>query len=87
MITTTLTLAIGSLVKKKFVLWDSIDMEILDFSKASVENVNDLLRDFISEGNYAELRFHVTGVEHEGFLIGSFRRIKTKNRGYQWQLT
>jgi hypothetical protein len=79
MITVTLTLVLGQLKAGKFVAWDSVDMEIINFNKEhACENINHILADFTDKGNlnYAELRFHVTGVEHEGFLIGSFRRMK-----------
>lgn len=89
MITVYLRLDIGELEKGKLKFYDSIDLEINDFNDdVNCDSVNFLLGDYNDDPNvkYAELKVHVSGCHKDGYLIGSFKKIKIKNKGYKWIL-
>ena len=90
MINAYLTLRVGNLDRGSFSEYDSYDLEIADYSdEHSAENINHFLNvaaDPVCK--YAELRLHISGHNHNGFLIGSFRQVKLKTKGshnkYRW---
>lgn len=90
MITVQLVLRVGNLVRGAFREHDSFDMGIMEFhSDVACENINELLNVAADPiGDYAELRLQVSGGPRDGFLIGSFRRVKLKTKGsnnqYRW---
>jgi len=90
MLGVNLVLSIGVL-KGSFQAHESYD---LDFNSADdpydTDNVNTLLASSDDLYDYAELRFTWTGLRHNGFLVGSFKKIKTNTkdgRRYRWILT
>jgi len=70
-----------------FVIRDSYDFVIKNCRDPyAVDNVNSILHSTHSDNNYAELRLYVTGNPFEGFLLGSFQKIKVGKK-YKWVLT
>lgn len=87
MITVCLRLNVGVLEKGKLQFFDSTDLEIKNFREdIACDNVNSLLKDYnnYSDVKYAELRMHASGCHKDGYLIGSFKKIKLKNKGFKW---
>lgn len=87
MIHIDLVLSVGKLEDGIFHEHESWNFAIRDTEESwDVDSVNSILNNCTSAGDkYAELRLHVTGVEH-GFLVGSFKKIKLKNQGYHWMV-
>ena len=66
----------------RFEINDEYDMTIANFkSDVQCDNVNDLLRGLsLINDDLAELRLKVEGIDHDGFLVASFKRTKVKTK-------
>ena len=87
MINTRLLLKIGELKRGgKLSVHDTVDFEIQDYkSDVSCDSINDwLVYQSFDASNYAELRVHFSGIKHDGFLIGTFKKIKMKSGKTRW---
>lgn len=89
MLVVSLVLEVGNLVDGEFQFYDSFTLETHGTEEHDCESVNDLLSNSsCDEANYAQLMFtySLNNTMHS-YLVGSFRRIKLKNRGSKWILT
>jgi hypothetical protein len=88
MINIQLTLRVGKCLRGSLKEHDSYDFEVHDNDDyPACDNINDFLNtisDPISD--YAELMLQVNGSRYSKFLIGSFKKLKIKNK-YQWIVT
>lgn len=88
MITVELVLSVGTLSCGRYDVYHSYDMEIQSYDDdVDCDNINNLLIQQDEHINYAELRLRVSGIPHDGFLIGTFKKIKLKNKGSRWALS
>lgn len=87
MININLVLKLGIMKKNGFYTeFDSVNFKFKSISELhACDNVNDWLNTNIDKAyNYAELVLCSNTLKHSGFLIGTFKKIKLKNRGYKW---
>jgi hypothetical protein len=89
MIATYIVLHVGALNKRG--AFEEIDAIELAFREASnpvdCDNINDCMNSYYDDDiNYAELRVECNTVTHAGFLIGTFKKIKLKDKGHKWIL-
>ena len=89
MIVLSLNLEVGNLIAGEFNFFDSFTLETHGEEECDCETVNDILSNSsCDEANYARLMFSysVNDTIHS-YLLGSFKRIKLKNKGSRWILT
>jgi hypothetical protein len=89
MITVNLVLKMGTMRKGQYTEWDYIEME---FEQPGDPDACDNLNDWLNTHadpicNYAELKLQSNTLKHDGFLLGTFRKVKLKDKGYRWILT
>lgn len=92
MVNVGLNLRMGHFKSGHFTEWDNVDFEIDDpLDDVRCDNLNDWLNTNADPiCTYAELRLCINVINHDGFLIGSFRKIKVKTKDGQklrWILT
>lgn len=79
MFTVKLVVSVGKIVKGQFHEADSYDLEVDHYNDPYMsDNVNDILN-VVSDPafNYAQLRMHVSGMQHNGFLVATFNKSKS----------
>ena len=86
MINSTVVLKIGTIKRGKFKVNDTIDFLVSNYqSDVACDSVNAwLVNQALDVCNYAELRIYSEGFKHDGFLIGTFKRVKMKSGKTRW---